>query len=93
VSLHDAAETESGRDKHLAYIRQRTTVYFGSSKYPSVMRSFVENELVREQSSRTDSFVQTSEQFAKYGRTYELIRELSANVREQFANFAGPKFP
>ena len=60
----------------------------------SVMCSFVEtNELVREQCSRINSFVQTSEQFAKYGQTNELIRELFANVREQFANFAGPKFP
>ena len=60
----------------------------------SVMCSFVEtNELVREQCSRTVRLFETSEQFAKYGQTNELIRELFANVREQFANFAGPKFP
>jgi hypothetical protein len=58
------------------------------------MCSFVEtNELFREQCSRIHSFVQTSEQFAKYGQTNELIRELFAKVCEQFANFAGPKFP
>jgi hypothetical protein len=54
------------------------------------MCSFVEtNELVRE----LFELFETSEQFAKYGQTNELIRELFANVREQFANFAGPKFP
>jgi hypothetical protein len=44
-------------------------------------------------SSRIVRSFETSEQFAKYGQTNKLIRELFANVCKQFANFAGPKFP
>jgi hypothetical protein len=58
------------------------------------MCSFVEtNELVREQCSRTVRLFEFREQFAKYGQTNELVRELFANCSRTVRQIAGPKFP